>query len=82
MDLFHKIEGAVAIVRLKGGLFRQVDMYARGSALFIKHGGGFLSVKAKFGSRYGTSNPDVFVEEFDAPYVRHLSGHAPFYAGS
>lgn len=76
MDLFHKIEGAVAIVRFKGGLLKQSDMYARGERVFIPHQRGYLRITQEFGGEYGTINPDIKVIEFEADGV---TGKEPRY---
>lgn len=78
MKLFNKIEGAVAIVRFKGGILKQTDMYARGDRIFIPHNGGYLRVNCEFGGEYGTVNPDIKVLEFEAEGV---SGRDPRYTG-
>ena len=76
MDLFHKIEGAVAIVRYKGGIMKQADMYARGDRVFIPHAGGYLRITAEFGGEWGTVNPDIKILEFEADGV---TGRDPRY---
>lgn len=81
MDLFHKIEGAVAIVRFKGGILKQSDMYARGERVFISHSGGYLRVCQKFGSEFGTVNPGIAVLEFDADGVTLKGGLEPRFEG-
>lgn len=80
MQLFHKIEGAIAIVRGKGGVHKQVDMYARGERVFIPHSGGYIRVCAKFGSEWGTANPDVKVLEFEGDGISDNRGE-PRYVG-
>lgn len=81
MDLFHKIEGAVAIVRHKGGVLKQSDMYARGERVFIPHSGGYLRVTAEFGGEFGTVNPNIKVLEFEADGVELKGGKEPRYVG-
>lgn len=61
-SLFHKIEGAQAITRRKG-LYRQVDVYGRDGAAYVRHGSGFLRLRG--GDR--TSDPDTFLEGLDLP---------------
>ena len=80
IELFHKIEEAIAIVRLKGGVHKQLPMYKRGERVFIPHGGGYIRVTAQFGGVYGTSNPNVSVLEFEANGVDASSGE-PRYKG-
>lgn len=80
MHLFHKIEGAVAILRGKGGIYRQVDVYHRGRAIFVRCGSGFLKVTSAFGGRWGTSNPDTFVEGIDGGGLIHFgTSDVPLY---
>lgn len=81
ISLFHKIDTAVAIVRLKGGVHKQVDMYARGGRVFIPHSGGYVRIVAKFGNEWGTANPNIAVLEFDAPGVNN-DGKEPRYEGA
>lgn len=79
--LFHKIETGVAIVRLKRGVHKQVDMYARNGRVFIPHGGGYVRIVAKFGDTWGTAHPDIAVLEFEAPGV-NSDGKEPRYNGA
>lgn len=82
MNLFHKIDDAIAIVRLKGSVLKQTDMYARGDRVFIPHSGGFLRVTAEFGGEFGTVNPDIKVLEFEAAGVELKMGKEPRYVAS
>lgn len=61
MDLFHRIDDAQAIVRAKGGVFKQAEVYRRRDRLYIKHGSGFIRITTKFGETWGTSAPNVNV---------------------
>jgi hypothetical protein len=63
VDLFHRIDDAEAIVRLKGGVYKQTELYRRGDRIFVKHGSGFVRVTALFGDVWGTSAPGVNVLE-------------------
>lgn len=63
MDLFHRIDDAEAIVRIKGGIFKQTEVYRRGERIYVKHGSGFVRLCAHFGESYGTSSPSVNVIE-------------------
>lgn len=81
MKLFHKIEGAVAIVRFKGGVHKQLGMYARGGDVYIPHAGGYLRVGAPFGDAFGTANPDIKVLEFASTDIATPAGHSPVYNG-
>lgn len=55
MDLFHVVDDAAAILRFKGGLFRQTKVYRRGDVVYAGVSGGFL----KLLPRGNTSNPNV-----------------------
>lgn len=81
MNLFHKIEGAIAIVRHKGGILKQSDMYARGERVFIPHSGGYLRVTAEFSGEFGTVNPNIKVLEFEADGVELFGGKEPRFVG-
>jgi hypothetical protein len=61
MDLFHRIDDAEAIVRLKGGVYKQTELYHRKSNVYVKHGAGFVRLCAKLGDKWGTSAPGVDV---------------------
>lgn len=63
MDLFHRIDDAQAIVRAKGGVFKQAELYRRSDRLFVKNGGGFVRIEGASGSGtgWGTSSPSLTV---------------------
>lgn len=61
MDLFHRIDDAEAIVRLKGGVFKQAELYRRRDRIYVKHGAGYVRLCAKLGDTWGTSAPSVNV---------------------
>jgi hypothetical protein len=64
MDLFHRIDDAQAIVRAKGGVFKQAELYRRSDRLYVKSGGGFLRIEGSTGNGgWGTSSPSVTVLE-------------------
>jgi hypothetical protein len=65
VDLFHRIDDAQAIVRVKGGVQKQVELYRRGSQVFVKVLGGYVRVTVKFGDVWGTTNPGVNVLDMD-----------------
>lgn len=85
MDLFHKIEGAVAIVRGKNCVEKQVDMYRRGERVYVPVGTGFVRIIARQGGEgqpFGTSHPGVSVVCYEADGVTLKSGIEPrFTAG-
>lgn len=66
MDLFHRIEDAQAIVRAKGGVYKQAELYRRADRLYIKNGGGFVRIEAESGGTYGTSSPSLTVLQLPA----------------
>lgn len=82
MDLFHKIEGAVAIVRRKNGVMAQTDMYRRGERIFVPAPGGYVRVVTKLGNEFGTGHPDIKVVEFEADGVTLKGGLEPRYGGA
>lgn len=66
MNLFHRIEDAVAVVRTKGGIYRQLDVYRRGCDVFVRSGTGFVRV---LNTRGDTSVPNVTCMELSAEGV-------------
>lgn len=81
MKLFHKIEGAIAIARFKGGVHKQLGIYARGRDVYIPHAGGYLRIGAPFGGDFGTANPDIKVLELESSDIDTPTGTAPVYKG-
>lgn len=73
MNLFHKVEGGVAIVR-DGIYLKQLDVYVRGDRVYIRIGSGYARITAKFGEAYGTVNPKVAVLEIEAEGVTDVRG--------
>lgn len=61
MDLFHRIDDAEAIIRIKGGVFKQTEVYRRGEQVYVKAAGGFVRLAAAWDGKWGTSNPNVNV---------------------
>lgn len=61
MDLFHRLDDAQCIVRVKGGTYKQAELYRRGRTLYAKSSGGFVRVCPKWGDAWGTSNPSVTI---------------------
>lgn len=59
--LFHQVEGAVCILRSKG-VFKQVDVFVRGDALYAKWGGGFIGLRRH---ENGTTVPTVRWEHIE-----------------
>jgi len=61
IELFHEIPDAEAIIRQRGGIFKQAKVYRRGGKLYIGASGGYVRLTAKFGDTWGTSNPNISV---------------------
>lgn len=60
--MFHRIDDAEAVVRLRGGVYKQTDVYHRGDKVYIRHGSGYVRLCARFGDdTWGTSAPGVTV---------------------
>jgi len=68
MELFHKIDDAVVILRTRG-LFKQTDVYRRGRDVFAKVGGGYIRLLA-YG---GTTIPATQWQDVEGPGI-HLMG--------
>lgn len=83
INLFHKIEDAVAIVRVKGGIHKQVDMYRRGDKVYIPLRGGYTRLTCRFGDgTIGTDCPNTTVVEFEADGVTmDHGGKVPTFKG-
>lgn len=60
--LFREIPAAQVVLRVRGGIYKQVPIYARGRQLFAKYAGGFIALKS-FGQ--DTSHPNVNWDEID-----------------
>ena len=60
MDYFTIINGATALVH-SGGIYQQVDLYARGDSVYAKRGAGFI----KLGIGGATSALKVRWAEYD-----------------
>jgi hypothetical protein len=66
MNLFHRIDDAQAIVRAKGGVYKQAELYHRGDRVYVKHASGFVRVEGATGNgdgSFGTSSPSLTVLE-------------------
>lgn len=63
--MMHQIDDALAFVRLPRGVFKQVQLYARGNRVYVPHSGGYIRVCAHLGSDgWVTSNPNVRILDF------------------
>lgn len=70
MQLFHRIDDAECIIRVKGGVFKQAELYRRGDRVYLRASGGYVRIVTKFGDTWGTSSPNVNV--IDMP--EHVPG--------
>lgn len=59
--LFSKITDAQCVLKTRGGVYRQVDVYRRGRHLFAKYAGGFIALRRD----NMTSHPHVRWEYID-----------------
>lgn len=79
MAYFTIITGASALVHT-GGVYRQTDLYARGTAVYAKYSAGFI----KLGIGGATSAPRTRWADFDAgetAIITENPGTAPQYEG-
>lgn len=72
MNHFHHLEGEQAIIR-SGGMFKQVDVYRRGTAheLFVKVGSGYYRLL----DNHHTSHPKTFWDELSLETKVGQHGH-------
>lgn len=85
MDLFHKIEGAVAIVRGKNSIEKQTDLFRRGDRVYVPVSGGFVRIVARMGGEgqpFGTAHPTVSVVAFEAEGVTLKGNSEPRFTGA
>lgn len=84
MDLFHRIDDAECIIRAKGGVFKQAELYRRGDRVFVKASGGYVRIVAKFGDTWGTSAPGINVIDMPehVPGLSILSNKEPRWTGA
>jgi hypothetical protein len=60
-----KIDGAKAFIRARNGVYREVDVYARGEYKYVPYGKGFLRLCTKWDNNWLTSHPNVKVLELE-----------------
>lgn len=80
MNLFHKIEGATAIVRGANCVEKQVDMFHRGERVYVPVGGGFVRICGRQGGDgqpFTTAHPRVAVVDYEAEGVELKGGLEP-----
>lgn len=62
---FHEVPDSVVIL-VKGGVYKQSQVYVRGNFLYAKHGSGFAQINT-----HGTSVPNLRIDGLDIPGVDH-----------
>ncbi|MEM9762128.1 MAG: hypothetical protein AAF968_06415 [Pseudomonadota bacterium] len=72
MDRFHKIEDGAAIIRSKG-VFRQVDIYRRGTRIYAKYGAGFVGLMT------GGTTTKTDVRWFGVDFAESGGGEGAYY---
>ncbi len=63
-DLFHIIQDAHVVLRMKNGVYRQAKVYRRGNRFYAGYGAGFI----RLGSGDATSCPNISYESLDLPF--------------
>lgn len=53
--LFHRVDGAQIVIRRRGGIYQQVELYARKGLAYARAGGGFVRLQPQG----GTSSPNI-----------------------
>jgi hypothetical protein len=76
MELFHEEVDALAIVRLRGGVFKQVKVYRRGDQFYVAVKGGYARVLKAFDDKWGTSCPDATVIDLTPSVARKIAARA------
>lgn len=74
MQLFHVIDDGVAILRIRGRVYKQAKIYHRGEDVFAAYGGGYIRLTR--GS--GTTVPEVSCEAVEGPGVEIRLGVPKF----
>lgn len=65
MNQFTKIEGAKALFRTRSGIYRESDVYRRGTGCFLPMSGGYIRVEVRTDIGWRTSNPRVVILELE-----------------
>ena len=65
MDLFYIIDDGVAILRMRGRVYKQTKLYRRGEHLYVPASGGYIQLTR--GS--GTSDPNISCIGVEGPGV-------------
>lgn len=61
MEGFKQIPGGRAIIRMKGGLLKEVNLFARGGRVFIPMRGGYIRICARLGDEWLTAETNTKV---------------------
>ena len=69
--LFKIVHGAQCVLKIRGGVYKQVDVYLYGDRLFAKNGGGYIGLH----TAGLTSSPTATVEHLDG--VEYKVGEGP-----
>lgn len=78
MELFHIIDDAVAIIKTKGGVYRQVKVYRRADAVYVSFGSGFIKLMSYtdgmpgYAGHGSTSCPHVSWIELDSVNIKMI----------
>lgn len=70
MELFHEMPDELAIIRLRGGVYKQAKLFRRGDQVFVAAAGGYVRVLKKFGDTWGTSYPTITVIDMSDKIAR------------
>jgi len=74
MERFHIIDDGVAILRIRGKVWRQTKIYHREGRIYAAYGGGFIQLM-KYS---GTSDPGVSCQGVEGPGVS-IVNNLPIY---
>ena len=72
MSFFQPLEGEAAVI-VSGGIWKQVELFRRGNALFVKIGQGFARVMADGSTSKHKTRLDCL--SYDGPLWRSPLGH-------
>jgi hypothetical protein len=61
MEGFKQIPGGRAIIRQKGGLLKEVNLFSRAGRVFIPLRGGYIRICAKLGDSWLTAESNTSV---------------------
>lgn len=61
MESFKQIPGGRAIIRMKAGLLKEVNLFARAGKVFIPLRGGYIRICARLGDEWLTADRNAKV---------------------